>query len=135
MSDQIFRKKSVERLRSPDHLDDYLRVTGPGVWLLLICVTLLLAGACVWAIYGRIDSVAAADVRVENGVAVCLPDGAHAAEITAGMTVRFAGTEGVVADADDAGAWAVQTDRMPPDGLYEGELVLESLRPFSFIVN
>lgn len=32
MNDKIFRKKSVERMSSPEQLNDYIKVTNPGVW-------------------------------------------------------------------------------------------------------
>ena len=51
MSD-LFRKKSLERLSSPEQLDDYIRVTTPPVWIVLIAVVVLLAGMIVWASFG-----------------------------------------------------------------------------------
>ena len=35
MNETIFRKKSLERIASPDKLDDYLKVTSPSVWVIL----------------------------------------------------------------------------------------------------
>ena len=32
MENQVFRQKSVERIASPEQLQDYMRVTTPGVW-------------------------------------------------------------------------------------------------------
>ena len=40
-SQSIFREKSIERLESPEKLNDYLRVTSPGVWLVLATVIVL----------------------------------------------------------------------------------------------
>ena len=48
MSEEIFRKKSLDKVKSPENLDDYIQVSNPGVWLLLVSVIILLAGACVW---------------------------------------------------------------------------------------
>ena len=44
MDQTIFRKKSLERISSPEALSDYLHVTSPSVWLILTAVILLLAG-------------------------------------------------------------------------------------------
>ena len=44
MEKQIFRQKSVERIALPEQLQDYMRVTTPGVWMVLAAVILLLAG-------------------------------------------------------------------------------------------
>ncbi|MBQ7678765.1 MAG: hypothetical protein IJT34_02835 [Butyrivibrio sp.] len=51
----IFREKSMERVSSPEQLNDYIRVTTPSVWLILIAVLFLLAGVLVWAVFGRIQ--------------------------------------------------------------------------------
>ena len=44
MENKLFREKSIKRISSPEQLNDYLHVTNPGIWALLICVIVLLAG-------------------------------------------------------------------------------------------
>ena len=46
---QIFRQKSLERMNTPESLNNYIRVTTPAVWVVLIAVILLIVGAFVWA--------------------------------------------------------------------------------------
>ena len=41
MNDQLFRKKSMEKITSPENLNDYIRVASPGVWMTLCAVILL----------------------------------------------------------------------------------------------
>ena len=55
MVDSIFREKSLERVSSPEKLNDYIRVTTPSVWVILIATFLILFGAIVWSIFGRIN--------------------------------------------------------------------------------
>ena len=50
----MFREKNLERLESPEKLNDYLRVTSPGVWLVMATIIVLLAGVCIWGVLGRI---------------------------------------------------------------------------------
>ena len=40
----LFREKSLETIESPESLNDYLRVTSPGVWIILAAVIALLVG-------------------------------------------------------------------------------------------
>ena len=68
----LFREKSIERIESPEKLNDYLKVTSPGVWLVLITVIVILAGVCIWGVFGRIQATAPAAVVSENGESVCL---------------------------------------------------------------
>lgn len=37
----IFTKKASDRLRSPDDLDEYVRVTNPSVWIVLAACAML----------------------------------------------------------------------------------------------
>ena len=53
MSD-LFRKKSVERINSPEALSDYIRVATPSVWLVLMATTILLAGMLAWSVLGTV---------------------------------------------------------------------------------
>lgn len=41
MEDKVFRKKSLERMSSPEQLGDYIRVANPGIWLIMAAVILL----------------------------------------------------------------------------------------------
>ena len=56
MEESLFRKNSMEQITSPEQLNDYLRVTSPAVWVVLVAVILLLAGFLVWASFANIDS-------------------------------------------------------------------------------
>ena len=68
----IFRQKSIERIESPEKLNDYLRVTSPTVWIVLAAIIVLLVGVCVWGVLGHIDSTVKAAVIVSDGGTVCL---------------------------------------------------------------
>jgi HlyD family secretion protein len=59
MEKSIFRQVSLDRLSSPEQLDQLMRVTSPKGWVALIAVFLLLAGAIVWACVGSIPTTAA----------------------------------------------------------------------------
>ncbi len=58
MNTNLFRKVSLERLASPEQLDQLLRVTSPKSWVGLTALFLLLATAVVWAFAGSIATKA-----------------------------------------------------------------------------
>lgn len=58
MNSNLFRKVSLERLASPEQLDQLLRVTSPKGWIGLSALFLLLATAVVWAFEGSIATKA-----------------------------------------------------------------------------
>ena len=51
----IFREKSMERVSSPEALNDYIRVTTPSVWIVLAAAVMLLVGMLAWSVFGRVN--------------------------------------------------------------------------------
>lgn len=157
MDKQLFRKASIDRVSSPEQLNDYIRVSNPGVWMILAAVIVLLIGVCVWGIFGRLETKIAAAGTAENGVFVCYVTEENAAKIKAGMTVNVDGNAlfvseisakpvAVSADMDEyllylggfsEGDWLyeVTASASLSDGTYKAEIVTESVSPMSFILN
>ena len=139
MSEEIFRKKSLDKVKSPESLDDYIRVSNPGVWLLLISVIVLLIGAVVWGIFGHIDSTVPASVRIENGTAVCYVSEENMTSVKVGQTVKLEGCEAVIESVgnktDDGYVCTLSNISGLADGFYEGKIIVESYKPLSFILN
>ena len=52
----LFRKKAMARISSPEDLTSYLRVTSPGMWIILAAVIVLLAGLFAWSAVGTLRS-------------------------------------------------------------------------------
>jgi multidrug resistance efflux pump len=51
---EVFRKSALERLSSPEELDELLQVTRLRGWLLLAAVGLLLSAAAAWSVVGAV---------------------------------------------------------------------------------
>ncbi len=138
-NEEIFRKKSLDKVKSPENLDDYIQVSNPGVWLLLISVIILLAGACVWGVFGHIDSTAETSIYIENGTSVCYVADEDISSVREGMIVNFNGLEAVITEIgskEERGyVCALISDQVLPDGFYEGKIVIKSIKPLSFILN
>jgi hypothetical protein len=56
MARQIFRKEALERLSSPEQLDQLMQVTNPRAWIALAAVGLLLLTTAVWGVFGTIPT-------------------------------------------------------------------------------
>lgn len=140
MKEEIFRKKSLERIQSPEDLNEYIHVVNPGVWLLLAAVTALLLGALVWGIFGRIDESIPAVSEAVNGTVVCCFDAASRDLVEAGAEVKFGEFSGHIVSVDEeiheGKCFAsVKPDQPVPDGIYETDIVTGVYRPISFILN
>ena len=139
MENELFRKKSLDKVKSPDQLNDYLRVANPGVWLLLVAVAVLLVGAIVWGTTAKLETGISASAVCENGIVTCYVQADDIARIGAGMTVRIGAEEGTVSSV---GAMDLSTALCPvavsidiPDGSYAASIITESVSPMSFLMN
>ena len=157
MNEQLFRKKSIDRVSSPEQLDTYIRVANPGVWLVLIAIVVLLAGICVWGILGHLDTTVNAVAVCENGTVTLYVKDEDCKGAQTGVEVRIGeDTASVTAispmpikaetELSDyvchvggfgAEAWGyeLQTDAQLPDGVYSAKIIVESVSPMSFVVN
>lgn len=139
MDNELFRKKSIDKIKSPDNLDELIRVSNPGVWLLLVSVIVLLVGMCLWGIWGRIDSTLETTVYVENGVVICNVSQENATSVKPGMTVKFGEYEATLSELlekeGDNYYFTIQTQDAPVNGLYEGKIVISTTKPISFVLN
>ena len=52
--DGIFRQKNIDRVSSPEKLDEYIKVTTPGVWVALAAMVILLTGVLIWGTLGEL---------------------------------------------------------------------------------
>lgn len=134
MNEKVFRQKSLDKIQSPENLNDYVRVSGPGVWLLLAAVLVLLAGILVWGAFGSIETAVSAEARVESGAALCCVSEADAREIAIGMPVELGGIEGTITGSS-GDAFLVSTEEPLPDGVYEARVITERIRPLSFVLD
>ena len=139
MNEKLFRKKSLEKIKSPEILDDYIRVSNPGIIILLVSVILLLAGAFIWGAFGYLESKIPVNVLVEQGAGICYIEEKDAPLVKEGMTVRFENTEGVIAEMKEEQYWGhyalVEINSSIPNGNYDGEIILSRYRPITMIFN
>jgi HlyD family secretion protein len=56
---RLFRKTALDRLSSPEELDQVVKISVGGSWIVLVAVLLFCAGATVWAITSRLPTTAA----------------------------------------------------------------------------
>jgi len=54
MENQLFRKSALDRISSPEQLNEYMKVAGPGVWFILAGLAVTFAAFFLWGITGSI---------------------------------------------------------------------------------
>ncbi len=117
----VYRKASVERISSPEQLNDYLRVTNPSVWIVLAAVVLLLIGTLVWACFTDIGSSVNGVAAVDSGVmTVRFEDTGLEKNVEAGMLVTVGGTSSPIVSVGTGadGRIFAQAETALADGTY-----------------
>ena len=157
MNEQIFRKKSVERISSPEQLNTYIRVSTPGLWMVLLAIVVLLVGVCVWGAAGQLDTTLQTVAIGENGQMTVYIRETEIDRVALGMPVRIgdgqyaiAGVAPMPAAADDdfdeyalhvggirQGEWVYAASLSGPytEGIHSAEITVDSVSPMSFVVN
>ena len=54
MENKIFRKSALDRISSPEQLNEYMKVAGPGVWCIMAGLVVTFAAFIVWGLLGSI---------------------------------------------------------------------------------
>ena len=157
MEKNIFRKKSIERVSSPEQLNDYIRVTSPNVWAILLAVIVFLTGVFVWGVLGHLDTRLTVAGICKDGTLTCYVKESDIGSVKAGMPVTVG--ENVyevalveskpVSVTNDLGAYALHIGGLQTgewvypvivnteleDGTYQTTITIESVSPISFIIN
>lgn len=155
---KIFRQKSIDRVSSPDQLDDYIRVTNPGVWMILISIILVMAGSIVWGTFGKLETRLKVPAVAGKGNVVLYVKGEDILDIKPGQKVEIDGSEGsIISYLDDAikaedvlgdvtlsvagyahedMVYPVYADIDIKNGVHnEAEIVTDSVSPITFLIN
>ncbi len=138
MKNEIFRKKSLEGISSPEELSDYLHVTSPSVWLILAAVVLLLVGMLLWASMVSVDSLATGTAEVDGGsMRIVFNDEKIAFNVQPGMMVKVGETESKVSSVgkDDAGNVFATASTALSDGSYEASVILRQTQVLRMLFN
>jgi HlyD family secretion protein len=63
----MFRKEALNRLSSPEQLDEVMRITSPRAWALIVSLVILLGCAVVWSVFGTITTRVAGAGMIVKG--------------------------------------------------------------------
>lgn len=156
------RNGAASSVRSLDELDRVLKITTPGIWMVILACFALLAGVLAWGFYGTVSKGAFASGIVKDGKLICILDPEEAkligegdTAVTDGQTLtvekiaelpvsreeakKLLGSEYLVSENMN-GDWAYPVTLLPADGsvfsdgtvLYF-EIITEKVSPISMI--
>ncbi len=157
-NESIFTKKSLDKVNSPEQLNDYIKTSNPSAWFVVIAAIVLLGALIVWGAFGSLDStvkvggVATGDSMVcyvADASAIAIGDSVTVGELT-GEVVAVSEKPISLAQATEQvggdeytlyclalGDWSyvveIKLDGKTADGFATAEIVTDSTRPLSFI--
>ena len=136
MNESIFRKKSLERISSPEEIDNYIKVTSPSMWLVMGAIIFLLATVVIWSITVHIETTCDTVAQAENGQVVVELTAEQIGQLAVGSEVRVGDKSGQVTDITEKGNDYLITASIPEvkDGIIEITLVTESIKPIDFLI-
>ena len=125
MSDEtksIFTEKATDKLRSPDDLDEYVRVTNPSVWVVFGACAVLLIGLFAWGFFGTAETNVGAMGAYVDGEVVCFLPADKASNVHEG---DIANVDGELMEVASVGA--VPVSRVEAKDIVGGDYLASTL--------
>lgn len=66
MNNNVFRKKSLDRISSPEQLNSYIKVSNPSIWLILSALIIIIVSVVIWSVSGNITTMVSANAIVKS---------------------------------------------------------------------
>lgn len=125
-------KAAKQHISSPEQLTGYLKVTSPGVWIVLAAVFSLIIGIAVWSFVGDIEiTKPATAVVTDNKARIVTTDN----ETIADGTLIWIENRiyQYFKDTDDDADNLVEIETTLPDGNYEARIDFGKMHPIEFL--
>ena len=156
MQNNIFRQKNIDKINSPEKLNDYVKVTNPSVWLILIGTIVLIAGALIFCIFGTVDTNVNVAVLASDGAIMAYVDEGDAGRISPDMKIDIGGVTYSIdsiakrplksSEIDEyllhkcnmeESQWIfpVAVEGTLQDGIYVGSITVEEISLISYVFN
>lgn len=159
MNEDIFRKESVEQMKTPDDLKQCIKVASPGMFLMLAAILIFMVGGVAWSLLARLETKVDAAVEIKGDEAICYIS--EDDPVSEGMKIRIENCDYVLGEhseklvklrVDDRNAedilhvmnmdsdgwyniYEIAGFENIEDGIYKGEVIIDSVSPFSFLTN
>lgn len=90
MQNNLFKKSSMERITSPEKLNDFIKVSNPTSWMILGAALAIVLGLLCWGIFGQLTESVSFNGYLKEGQLCCYAPGSLAEQLSAGMEAKVA---------------------------------------------
>ena len=157
MKNSFFREKAYKKALSPEQLNDYIKTSKPSVWVFLSVIVILLFGAFVWSVCGKIEMTITSVTVCEAGKSYCYISEKDIDKISDNTYVRIENLEYKINDVsklpvpasdkisqyglhlgnfeNDEWVYMAEIETTFDDGIYKTYVISECVSPISLILN
>ena len=157
MKNSLFREKAYKKALSPEQINDYIKTSKPSVWVVLSVIVILLFGAFVWSVCGKIEMTITSVTVCEAGKSYCYISEKDIDKISDDTYIRIEDSEYKLKkvsklpvpvseqispyalhvgnfENDEWVYWA-EIETTLDDGIYKTYVISECVSPISLILN
>ena len=157
MKNSLFREKAYKKALSPEQINDYIKTSKPSVWVVLSVIVILLFGAFVWSVCGKIEMTITSVTVCEAGKSYCYISEKDIDKISDNTYVRIENLEYKINDVsklpvpasdkisqyglhlgnfeNDEWVYMAEIETTFDDGIYKTYVISECVSPISLILN
>ncbi len=97
----VFRQESLDRVKSPEQLNNFIKISKPSVWVITVSILFLLIGVIVWSVFGSVDTTIALKAVVkEDNIFFYVPE-SIASNLEIGFPVIVDDAQGEITEISD----------------------------------
>ncbi len=154
---ELFRKKSLERISSPERIDDYVKAISVRLWIVAAACMIVVLSLLLWGIFGKVEITQTAVTVCRGGVATCFVGENNIDDIGEKTDFRINGKSYAMSSVSDVPEKV--SEAMPEyaahvglyskdswvyaallradldDGIYETEVITKSVSPILLLTN
>lgn len=143
----------LKKLKGPEDLDEYIKVTSPSVWFFVCAIVALLIGLLIWSITFTLFTKVEVPVVVDGDNSFAIVSFDTSSDLTGEISIEIEGVEYYIQSISSE---YVDYDSLPledkdglsdtiyvymyfnsnlPIGEYVGDIITEEINPISFLFN
>ena len=132
---KIFSEQSLEKMSAPEQFTDYLRITNPSTWLVILAMILLLAALIVWSNAGHLETSEKVIAVVSEGTANVIITDQSRGQVKNGMIMRINSEEYRISSvgSNEYGRTVASAPVYLRDGMYDADIIIENISPIDFL--
>ena len=119
MQSKLYREESLSQITKPQQLNDYIKVSSPGVWITISAILVFLIGLILWASLSKINVTVDTVAVVKDNKITIYFDENIGEEIEKGMLVTCGDTTFPLPEVDHKPV-AIDNLHLSEYALYEG---------------